>query len=141
MKKLISFLITICLIFVTALPLNAFAADVNDDKGMYQVNEKVYADSYMLVSLDDESYPVIAQKNKDVKKYPASLTKIVTAMVTIKNCSDLQKTVKVSKRAIDALSGTGAQVAGLKPGEAVRILTSLILTDFTTPTIILPPRI
>ena len=80
MKKLISFLITICLIFVTALPLNAFAADVNDDKGMYQVNEKVYADSYMLVSLDDESYPVIAQKNKDVKKYPASLTKIVTAM-------------------------------------------------------------
>ncbi len=128
MKKLISFLITICLIFVTALPLNAFAADVNDDKGMYQVNEKVYADSYMLVSLDDESYPVIAQKNKDVKKYPASLTKIVTAMVTIKNCSDLQKTVKVSKRAIDALSGTGAQVAGLKPGEQLTVEQLLYLT-------------
>ena len=57
MKKLISFFIAVCIVFSTAVPFSSFAADVNGDKGMYKVNETVYADSYMLVSLDDDTYP------------------------------------------------------------------------------------
>ena len=121
MKKLTSFFIVICIVLSTSVPFYSYAADVNGDQGMYKVNEKVYADAYMLISLDDESYPVIAQKNKDKKKYPASLTKIVTVIVSINNCDNLQKKTVVSKRAIDSLSGTGAQVAGLKPGDVLTV--------------------
>ncbi len=128
MKKLLSFLISVCIVISVVAPFSAFAKDVNDDKGMYKVSDKVYADAYMLVSLDDESYPVIAQKNKDKKKYPASLTKIATAMVVINNTPELQAKTRVSKAAIDALSGTGAQVAGLKTGDVLTIEQLLYLT-------------
>lgn len=128
MKKLISIIISLSIALTLCAPFTAFAKDVNGDKGMYKISEKVYADAYMLVSLDDDSYPVIAQKNKDKKKYPASLTKIATAMVTINNTPELQAKTRVSKRAIDALSGTDAQVAGLKPGDVLTIEELLYLT-------------
>ncbi|MCR5208460.1 MAG: D-alanyl-D-alanine carboxypeptidase [Eubacterium sp.] len=128
MKKLLSAAIALCLLLAVSMPFTVYAKDANNDRGMYKVSEKVYADAYMLVSLDDESYPVIAQKNKDKKKYPASLTKIVTAMVTLNEAKNLQAEVTVSKAAIDALSGTDAQVAGLRPGDKLTLEELLYLT-------------
>ncbi len=129
MKKLISVVLSFTILLLTLLlPLGAYGKDLNNDEGMYAITEEIYADAYMLVSLDDDSYPVIAQKNKDKRKFPASLTKIVTAMVTLNNVKDLQAKTTVSKGAINALSGTGAQVAGLKPGEELTIEQLLYLT-------------
>ena len=69
MKKLLSILLAFNIIILSfAAPLSALAKDVNGDMGMYEVTDKVYADAYMLVNLDDDSFPVIAQKNKDKKK-------------------------------------------------------------------------
>lgn len=113
-------IITILLTFL-CLPFTAQAA-------MYEPNTTIYADAYMLISLDDDSYPVVAAKNADVKKYPASLTKIVTTMVTLNKVKDLSQTTVVSKAAIEALYGTGAQVAGLKIGQTVTIEELLYLT-------------
>lgn len=123
MKRLFSIFISILMILSTlALPLSASASPI------YHPSEKVYADSYMLISLDDDSYPVVAQKNQDKKKYPASLTKIVTAMVTIDKVKDLSSTTIVTDSALSTLAGTGAQVAGLKAGEMVSIEELLYLT-------------
>lgn len=123
MKKLfsvfISIIITLSVVFV---PFVSNAATT------YEPDATIYADAYMLISLDDDSYPVVAQKNQDKKKYPASLTKIVTAIVTIDNVKDLSATTVVSKSALDAIAGTGAQVAGLKVGETVTIEQLLYLT-------------
>ena len=130
MKKLIAFFMTFCILIISvAAPINAFAEDnpVQQD-AMYDVNEKVYADAYMLINLDDASFPVIAEKNKNKKKYPASLTKIVTAIVTINNVKDLSAKTKVSKAALLALANTGAQVAGLEEGEELSIEELLYLT-------------
>lgn len=142
MKKhlsiLMSFIILIlsvfCVPFVTNADddvalINEPSANVElSSTGMYNVTEKIYADAYMLINLDDSSYPVIAQKNSTVRKYPASLTKIVTAIVTIENTPDLTLTTKVSKQAIESLYGTGAQVAGLEIGDEVSIEELLYLT-------------
>ena len=122
------FLALIVLILSFAAPLHALAVDVNNDEGMYEVTDQVYADAYMLINLDDETYPVIAQKNKDKKKYPASLTKIATTMAVLTNVEDLQATTTVSKAALDVLIGTNAQVAGLKEGETLTIEQLLYLT-------------
>ena len=129
MKKMSTVFMAALLIFMTfAYPLSAFAKDLNNDEGLYEVTDTVYADAYMLVNLDDESYPVIAQKNKDKLKYPASLTKIVTAIVVLNNVSDLQAKTTVSQTAYDSLLGTGAQVAGLKVGDELTIEQLLYLT-------------
>lgn len=129
MKKVLSLFLTLNIIILTAvIPFSAFAKDRNNDEGIYKVSDKVYADAYMLVNLDDDTYPVIAQKNKDKKKYPASLTKIVTTMIVLNNVPDLSKKTKVSQSAIDAIAGLGAQNAGLKPGEEISIEQLLYLT-------------
>ena len=82
----------------------------------------------MLINLDDDSYPVVAQKNIDERLYPASLTKIVTAMVTLENVKDVSVKTKMSQAAYDASVGTGAQVAGITVGEELSVDTLLYLT-------------
>lgn len=123
MKKLLSVFMSIVIISLTVfcVPSTAKAAT-------YTPNVKIYADAYMLISLDDDSHPVVAEKNADKRKYPASLTKIVTTMVTLNKVQNLSQTTTVSKSAIEALYGTGAQVAGLKIGQTITIEELLYLT-------------
>ena len=123
MKKLLSVFMSIVIISLTVfcVPFTAKAAT-------YTPNVKIYADAYMLISLDDDSHPVVAEKNADKRKYPASLTKIVTTMVTLNKAQNLSQTTTVSKSAIEALYGTGAQVAGLKIGQTITIEELLYLT-------------
>ena len=82
----------------------------------------------MLINLDDDSYPVVAQKNIDERLYPASLTKIVTAMVTLENVKDVSVKTKMSQAAYDASVGTGAQVAGITLREDLNVDTLKYLT-------------
>ena len=82
----------------------------------------------MLINLDDDSYPVVVEKNADERLYPASLTKIVTAMVVINNVKDLQAKTKMSQSAFEATLGTGAQVAGIEVGEELTVEQLLYLT-------------
>lgn len=123
MKKLLSVFMSFVIISLTVfcVPFTAKAAT-------YTPNVKIYADAYMLISLDDDSHPVVAEKNADKRKYPASLTKIVTTMVTLNKVQNLSQTTTVSKSAIEALYGTGAQVAGLKIGQTITIEELLYLT-------------
>ena len=78
MKKLFSAFLSFTILMITLLSF-----PVASNAAVYEPNETIYSDAYMLVNLDDDSYPVVAQKNQDMLKYPASLTKIVTAIVTI----------------------------------------------------------
>ena len=54
-KKVLSFVIAL---MVALMPCTSvFAAQ-------YQPTEKIYAENYMLVSLDDKNYPVVCSKNE-----------------------------------------------------------------------------
>lgn len=122
MKRFIS-LLSALIIAVTSLFFGAFSANA----AVYEPDVELYSKAYMLINLDDDSYPVVAQKNQDEKMYPASLTKIVTAMVTLNNVSDLQEQVTVSESAFNILLGTGAQVAGLEIGDTLTVEQLLYL--------------
>lgn len=123
MKRTLSYILTLILVITSlfCVPFSATAAT-------YEPDRKIYAESYMLINLDDDSYPVVAQKNIDERLYPASLTKIVTAMVVLNNVKDLQAKTKMSQSAFDATLGTGAQVAGIEVGEELTIDELLYLT-------------
>ena len=123
MKKIFCVWMVFVLAFamISTEPLAAEAA-------MYTPEEPIYAESYMLINLADNAHPVIAEKNSTERLYPASLTKIVTAMVVLENVNDLNQTAVMSQAAFDESVGRGAQVAGIAVGEGNTIDELLQLT-------------
>ncbi|MBR2730823.1 MAG: D-alanyl-D-alanine carboxypeptidase, partial [Clostridia bacterium] len=119
----------LALLLAAACALPAFSAPaLTQEAGLYAADVQPEAEAYLLVSLDDPAHPVIAQKNKDMREYPASLTKIATAAVVLDHVRDLQQTTVVSQRALDALADTGAQTVDLAAGDRVTYEELLYLT-------------
>lgn len=109
MKKAVIFLLTL-IIFVSSLtPLTCFA-EYND-----QLN--IRADIACMIFMDNDEE--VFNKNYNKRTAPASLTKIMTALVALENCEDLSLPVTISQYAIDSLVGTDSSTAGLVPGETV----------------------
>lgn len=77
---------------------------------------EITAQSAIMASLDTED--IVFSKDADTKRYPASLTKIMTALLLIENSNDLDKDIiTVSDYSVNSLLGTGSSVGGLKVGE------------------------
>lgn len=105
MKKAVFCLILIfCLIFsVTAGAYEVTGFDVN-------------AKNALLVSLDTDE--ILYQKDIDERIFPASITKIMTALVILENVGDLDSyRVTMSQNAYDRILGTGSSVLEAKVGE------------------------
>ncbi len=81
-------------------------------------NFEVEAEGVLLVNYDTDD--VLYSKNADKKLYPASLTKLMTALLLYENVSHLDaEKLTVSKNALRLLQGTDSSVGGLKEGEEV----------------------
>ena len=106
-RKITNSLFVVMLLIVFATP--TFAANFNID--FTPSCEALY-----LYSLDTNVS--VFEKNIDKKMYPASLTKIMTYIVTVENISDLDNTkITVKKELINSLLGTGSSIANLKADE------------------------
>lgn len=73
------------------------------------------------VLLDMENGNVIAEKKGNKRIYPASLTKIMTALVTLENCEGLDETMTVPYEIFDMLYSEDASMAGFLAGENVTV--------------------
>lgn len=111
MKKFVFSIILSFLIFCTPLFV-PFAAAYT-----LPVGSELYAKSVYMVNL--ETGTVVFEKDPTLPVFPASVTKLMTALVAVEQVSDLSKTVSVYPQVVDDLSGTGAATAGLLPGEQV----------------------
>lgn len=110
-KKVFILICTLALC-VTACTVPVFADFNSSVQGSY-------AEAYYVVSLNEDA-TVIAEKNSTARTAPASLTKIMTAIVALENCSDLDNTmVTVSNEAIDSLAGTNSSIIELEPGNVL----------------------
>lgn len=65
------------------------------------------------------------EKNSEEKIYPASLTKIMTAIVAIENLPDLQEQIKLPQSMFQELYQANATMAGFQPDEQVRAMDLL----------------
>ncbi len=120
MKKLIIFICSLIIILTSlVLPVSAQNYIESVEKEVAPLNCQVD----LLISLDDGS--VIVARNADKPVAPASLTKVMTALVVLGNTSDLNKTMTVSQAAIDSIAGTGSSTSGLKAGEQMSIYNML----------------
>ncbi len=110
MKRKI-FCVLFCIILVVGFAVVPAAAYVPTD---FEVD----AEGVILANPDTDD--VIYAKNADKRLYPASLTKLMTALLLYENVSDLDAEIlTVSKNALKLLQGTDSSVGGLKEGEQV----------------------
>lgn len=73
----------------------------------------------ILVRMEDGA--VVAEKEADTIIYPASMTKIMTALIGIENISDLNQTITISQATYDRLYLEGASLAGFPAGEPITV--------------------
>ena len=100
------------LVLFILIPFNyVFSAeDVSKELGLT-------ADSYIL--LDNKTNKVLCNKNENEKMYPASTTKIVTALLTLENCN-LDDTVTASYNAVMSIP-EGYSSANIQIGEQLTV--------------------
>lgn len=116
-KKLFSLILALVIFCSTAFSVGAF--NINSYEMHHQAGLVAY--------LDNDT--VIYDKNADKKMYPASITKLMTAIVMLENIDDLENEyITYSETALNLILGTGSAVYagdGLKVGEKVRARDAL----------------
>ena len=110
----------LCTAFISA----AHADDLNI-KTMIPGVPQIDAESYILI--DYNSGKVLAEQNADVRRDPASLTKMMTALLLMEQVEDLENTMITAERSLytGAIIEEGSSTADIQPGETVRALDML----------------
>jgi len=114
LKKILLIFIFLSLIFCTAV--NAETPDIT-------------ATSAAVIDCIDGK--ILYSKNMDEKLYPASITKVLTAILVVENC-EMQDEVTISKSAINSVQ-SGYLTANIKEGEILtveQLLNLLLISSY-----------
>ncbi len=115
-KRCLSILLALVMLLVGVLPAAAFEPTGVD----------ISAEAGLLLDLDRDA--VVFEKNADAKMYPASLTKIMTAVCVLDACeTPAGVTIEAAYEALDPLYGTDSSVFGLSIGEEMTAYDLLAL--------------
>lgn len=102
----------ITIIFIVIFILNISVAS-------YGKSDEPEISAGAAILIDSSTEKVLYSKNENEKMYPASTTKILTAILTIENCN-LDDIVTVPYEAISTIP-SGYSVAALQPGEQLTV--------------------
>lgn len=72
-----------------------------------------------VILLDAQTGQVLAEKNGDARMYPASMTKLMAALVAVENTEDWDVTVEIPQEIFAGLYLEHASLAGFDPGDKV----------------------
>ncbi|MEG6521538.1 D-alanyl-D-alanine carboxypeptidase family protein [Desulfotomaculum sp. 1211_IL3151] len=112
-------------IFVALLLMVGIAAFVYKaiDPAVSIPPDKLNSPNAILIRLKDHT--ILMKKNSEEKIYPASLTKMMTAIVAIENLPNLKGEIKLTHSTFQGLYKADASMAGFQPGEQVRAIDLL----------------
>jgi len=117
MTKLIHRTVSLCIVFI--LLMSFFCVNTS---AVYGDEPEITAKTALLYSLDNDL--IMYEKDIHEKLYPASVTKIMTALLTLEYCNP-DDIVTVTKSALDAVPAQSS-IAGLKVGEELTVHDMLI---------------
>ena len=128
-RILISALVEVLILAVLALAFcwdRGLSAKVSGVLGIFDRPPATELDvsgvnSSNVLLMDVKSGKVIGNLNGEERIYPASMTKIMTAIVALEAFSDLDHEITLSENIFYALDGQDATQAGFQPGESVRV--------------------
>lgn len=134
MKKWFGFLLLLCLCIVLFVESKGDIprVEVEDyDQSYYKAENSIvsissgdlHSTNAILTRLNDNI--ILMEKNSVEKIHPASLTKIMTAIVAIENLSNLQKETTLTHQTFSELYNANASMAGFQPNERVRAIDLL----------------
>lgn len=83
----------------------------------------LHSPNAILIRLNDHA--ILMQEKDEERIYPASLTKIMTAIVAIENLPDLQEKIALSNSMFQGLYDADASLAGFQPNEQVKAIDLL----------------
>ena len=105
-------------VFLAAAFIFCTASQVETSAVTFTPNFTVSSEAAVLINLDKDI--VVYEKNPTKKMYPASLTKIMTAIVVLDHVQDLDNTTYEAPLAVfDDLYGKGASAVGYTRGEVI----------------------
>lgn len=84
-----------------------------------------FIDAQYAILVDVTEGRIMAQKQADVRAYPASITKMMTLLVAVENIEDLEETYEISYAITDPGYLQGASMAGFKNEEQVKLVDML----------------
>ena len=102
--------------FFTGSGKSMFSGSDEIPEGNINLNT-LYSPYAVLVDL--ESGNVLAEQNSAERMYPASLTKIMTALIAIEETEDMEQTTTLPSDIFPSLYEENASLAGFQPGETV----------------------
>ena len=111
MKKRKIFIILLLILLIVSRFGFVFAAEEENKI------PNITADAYIVI--DNKTNKVLYNKNENKKMYPASTTKILTAIMTLENC-DLDDTVTASYDAVMSIP-EGYSIANIQIGEQLTV--------------------
>ena len=118
MKQLKSIVIFTIIIFLLILPITAFAADIDTNLDNYNPDNLTTSSGSVLL-MDASTGNILYSKDIFERRYPASTTKLMTAILTLENCK-LTDVVTVSHNAIFSIP-VGYSHASLQEGEELTV--------------------
>lgn len=112
MKKAIAAFILAVIMTVTCFSLTAY---------MYTVDENYELNCKNAIVVNTDTGRTVFEKNADETVSIASLTKIMTAMVVIDNCTDLEAMVETKFSTLLTIGNTGLVTINLVSGEQMKV--------------------
>ena len=129
LKRKLSIILTVCILILTNLTGICLADDIETEeidiegiKGEIletsgNISDEPVINSRAAIVFDRNSKCILYSKNADIKKAMASTTKIMTSIIVLENCEDLNRTVTITQKA----AGTGGSRLGLKKDDKITI--------------------
>lgn len=122
MKKRFFSIISIIMILFVASSLFCFpvsaakSSNINNQSKVFSdmdfgCNVKTKSDTVLLVNLD--TGVTVYSKEADTKRYPASLTKIMTYVVVADNVKDFDTKIEITEKSLKPLEGTGSSLSAV----------------------------
>ena len=124
-SRLLSFLLTAALL---AGLLAGFASAAEAESGGSQILASMHVDAKAAILVDPNTDEILYEQNAHDKMYPASITKVMTCLLTLEAVDrgelSLEQVVTASDN-LHAGIGEGASTADIKAGEQLRIIDLL----------------
>lgn len=122
MKKRFFSIISIIMILFVACSLFCFpvsaakSSNINNQSKAFSDMDfgckvKTKSDTVLLVNLD--TGVTVYSKEADTKRYPASLTKIMTYVVVAENVKDFDTKIEITEKSLEPLQGTGSSLSAV----------------------------
>ena len=128
-SRILRFLVFLLMVIIIVLAYKFIkeyddkTSSIEPDLSVSISSDKLNSPNAILIRLTDDA--VLMQKNSEEKIYPASLTKMMTAIVAIENLPDLKEEIKLTNSTFQGLYEADASLADFQPGEQIKAIDLL----------------